>query len=157
MRFTLIDRISDVQPGVSITAIKALSLAEEYLQDHFPRFPVMPGVLMMEALFQASALLVYKSEDFCHSTILLKEARNVKYADFVQPGQTLVVQAKIVKQDDSLTTLKATGTVGDKTAVTGKLVLERFNAVDRFPNREAWDARARKKMQKHFDLLHKPA
>lgn len=156
MRFTLIDRISDVQPGVSITAIKALSLAEEYLQDHFPRFPVMPGVLMLEALFQASALLVHKSEGFRHSTILLRQARNVKYADFVQPGQTLVVQSDIAKQDDSLTTVKATGTVGDTTAVSGRLVLERFNIVDRYPDREAWDVRAREKMRELFDLLCRP-
>jgi 3-hydroxyacyl-[acyl-carrier-protein] dehydratase len=47
MRFTLIDRVLAVDPGKSITAIKALSLAEEYLGDHFPRFPVMPGVLML--------------------------------------------------------------------------------------------------------------
>ena len=53
MRFTLIDRITELKPGVSITAVKGLTLAEEYLQDHFPRFPVMPGVLMLEAMFQA--------------------------------------------------------------------------------------------------------
>lgn len=157
MRFTLIDRISDVKPGDSITAVKALSLAEEYLQDHFPRFPVMPGVLMLEALFQASALLVYKSEDFLHSTILLKQARNVKYADFVQPGQTLVVHSKILKQDDSLTTVKATGNMGDKVAVSGKLVLHRFNVAEQYPNREAWDSRARRLMRDHFDLLSRPA
>lgn len=157
MRFTLIDQISDVQPGKSITAIKALSLAEEYLQDHFPRFPVMPGVLMLEALFQASALLVHKSEDFCHSTILIRQAKNVRYADFVQPGQTLVVHSQIIKQDENLTTVKATGTVGDTVAVSGRLVLERSNIVDRYPNREAWDALARRKMRELFDLLCRPA
>jgi 3-hydroxyacyl-[acyl-carrier-protein] dehydratase len=157
MRFTFIDRISDVQPGVSITAVKALSPTEEYLQDHFPRFPVMPGVLMLEALFQASALLVYKSEDFCHSTILLRQARNVKYADFVQPGQTLVVRSEIVKQDESLTTVKATGTVGDTVAVNGKLVLHRFNVADRYPNRETWDARACELARERFDRLCRPA
>jgi 3-hydroxyacyl-[acyl-carrier-protein] dehydratase len=156
MRFTLIDRISDVQPGVSITAVKTLSPDEEYLQDHFPRFPVMPGVLMLEALFQASALLVSKSEDFRHSTILLRQARNVKYADFVQPGQTLVVRSEIVKNDESLTTVKATGAVGETTAVNGKLVLHRFNVADRYPNREAWDVRACKMMRERFDLLCRP-
>ena len=50
MQFTLIDRITDVQPGASITAVRALSLAGEYLQDHFPRFPVMSGVLMIMAV-----------------------------------------------------------------------------------------------------------
>jgi len=155
MQFSLIDRISDVRPGESITAVKALSLAEEYLQDHFPRFPVMPGVLMLEAMFQASAMLVYRSEDFLHSTILLKQARNVKYADFVEPGQTLIVHAEILKQDDVLTTVKSRGTVGGANAVSGRLVLERFNVADRYPNREAWDAHARIKARRRFDLLYR--
>ncbi|MCL4201156.1 MAG: beta-hydroxyacyl-ACP dehydratase [Pirellulaceae bacterium] len=155
MRFTLIDRISDLKPGESITALKVLSLAEEYLQDHFPRFPVMPGVLMLEAMYQASAMLVFLSEDFHHSTILLKEARNVKYADFVRPGETLVVHAELLKMDDSLATLKAKGVVAGEPAVSGKLVLERFNASDRLPQRAAWDDHARMKMRQHLEMLYR--
>lgn len=55
MRFTLLDRVVAIDPGKTITAIKTLSLSEEYLADHFPRFPVMPGVLMLEAMTQAAA------------------------------------------------------------------------------------------------------
>ena len=58
MRFVLIDRIVEVRPGQSLVAVKNLSLAEEYLADHFPGFPVMPGVLMLEALTQAGAWLI---------------------------------------------------------------------------------------------------
>ena len=47
MRFTLLDRVVAIEPGKSITAIKTVSLAEEYLADHFPRFPVLPGVFML--------------------------------------------------------------------------------------------------------------
>lgn len=155
MRFTLIDRISDLKPGESITALKVLSLAEEYLQDHFPRFPVMPGVLMLEAMYQASALLVFETEDFRHSTILLKEARNVKYADFVQPGETLVVHAELLKLEESLAVLKARGTVGNEAVVSGKLVLERFNVSDRLPQRAAWDDYARMKMRQHLEMLYR--
>ena len=50
MRFVLIDRIQEIVPGQSLTAVKNLSLAEEYLADHFPGFPVMPGVLMLEGM-----------------------------------------------------------------------------------------------------------
>src|SRR5271168_1212794 len=107
MRFTLLDRIIELEPGAKITAVKNLSLAEEYLADHFPGFPVMPGVLMLEAMTQASAWLVRASEDFAHSVVLLKEARNVKYANFVEPGQTLHVTAEIVEQDARETKLKA--------------------------------------------------
>ena len=57
MRFILVDRISELEAGRRIVAHKALSLAEEYLADHFPKFPVLPGVLMLEAMVQASAWL----------------------------------------------------------------------------------------------------
>ena len=55
MRFSLIDRITDIKPNESITAVKALTLAEEYLADHFPAFPVLPGVLMVEAIKRVGA------------------------------------------------------------------------------------------------------
>src|ERR1043165_3979656 len=101
MHFTFVDRVLDLQPGVKITTSKCLTLAEEYLGDHFPRFPVMPGVLMLEALTEAGAWLVRATEDFKHTIVTLKEARNVKFAGFVQPGRTLGVTAEIVKFDDA--------------------------------------------------------
>src|ERR1700690_1214456 len=109
MRFTLIDRIDQLDPGSSIRAVKSLSLAEEYLGDHFPLFPVMPGVLMLEAMTQAGAWLIRAGEDFAHSIVVLKEARNVKFSNFVAPGQTLTVTAEIISQDERQTKLKAQG------------------------------------------------
>ena len=154
MRFTLIDKIVDLQSGANITAVKALTMAEEYLQDHFPRFPVMPGVLMLESMYQAATWLVYEADEFQFSTILLKEARNVKYADFVQPGQTLTVRAEILKREGNLTTLKAQGTLDGKLAVSGKIVLQRLNIVDEYPDRAAWDVYARREMRRRFDMLY---
>jgi len=139
MQFCLLDRIVDLQPGVRITAVKRLRPDEDYLKDHFPRSPVMPGVLMLEAMYQAGAWLVRQSEGFAHSMVVLKEARNIKYADFVTPGKELVVTAEILKQDDSLTTLKAQGTIDGNVAVNGRLVLERFNLAERFPKRASTD------------------
>lgn len=155
MQFTLIDRITDLKPGKSIQAVKVLALAEEYLKDHFPRFPVMPGVLMLESMFQASAFLVYKSEDFRHSTVMLKQARNVRYADFVEPGNSLIISAEIQKQDDVTTTVKAQATTDGKVAVSGRLVLERFNLLDRYPDTyvEGSDIYTSRKMKQRFDLL----
>jgi 3-hydroxyacyl-[acyl-carrier-protein] dehydratase len=139
MRFCLLDRILELEPGVRVKAVKRLRPDEEYLQDHFPRFPVMPGVLMLEAMYQAAAWLVRQSEGFAHSMVVLKEARNIKYTDFVTPGKELVVTAEIVKQDDSLTTFTGQGTIDGNLAVNGKLVLERFNLADRFPHRKNTD------------------
>ena len=91
MRFTLIDQIVSLEPGDTITAVKSPTLSEDYSKDHFPLFPVMPGVLMLEAMYQTAAWLVRKTDDFSHSMVLLKEARTVKYAGFVRPGQMLRV------------------------------------------------------------------
>ena len=77
MRFMLIDRIVELQSGTKITAVKNLTMAEEYLADHFPHFPVMPGVLMLEAMTQAGAWLVRHSEDFAHTMVVLKQINNV--------------------------------------------------------------------------------
>ncbi|MBQ7029891.1 MAG: beta-hydroxyacyl-ACP dehydratase, partial [Thermoguttaceae bacterium] len=85
MYFSLIDKIDELNPGDSIVATKSLSMAEEYLRDHFPKFPVMPGVLMIEAMTQASAWLVRVGENFAHSVVVLKETKNVKFGQFLQP------------------------------------------------------------------------
>ncbi|MDR3110868.1 MAG: beta-hydroxyacyl-ACP dehydratase [Planctomycetaceae bacterium] len=127
MYFSLIDRIEALESGKSIVATKSLSMSEEYLRDHFPRFPVMPGVLMLEALTQTSAWLIRVSEQFSHSMVLLKEAKNVKYGKFVQPGQTLRLTATITKQDEHFTTLRAEGTLEESTSLKAVLVLTRYN------------------------------
>src|SRR4030081_1331356 len=99
MRFHLVDRILDVQPGRSLQAVKNLTLGEEYLADHFPTFPVMPGVLMLEALVEAGAWLLRLTDDFRHSVIVLREARNVKYGTFMEPGRQMRVTVELVERD----------------------------------------------------------
>ena len=157
MRFRLLDEIIQFERGVSITARKRLRAEEDYLKDHFPKFPVMPGVLMLETMFQASVWLVTKSEDFANTIVLLKQARNVKYADFVAPEQTLTVSAQIVKQDDQTTTIKGQGTLAESVAVSGRLVLERFTLTDRYPIHGNVDTYTRRNLRAEFDRLWNPA
>lgn len=156
MRFSLIDRIDELEPGVKLTAVKALSMAEEYLADHFPGFPVMPGVLMLEAMTQAAAWLVRASEDFEHSMVVLKEARNVKYGQFVEPGQTLSVTAELGSQTERETVVKTRGMVGDRSTVSARLVLERYNLTEAHPEQAAADAIVRHQMREMFALLWQP-
>jgi len=131
MRFTLIDRITSIQPGKSITAIKNLSLSEEYLADHFPGFPVMPGVLMVEAMVQAGAWYMRQHENFAFSMVLLKSAKAVKFLSFVAPGRTLEVTAEVHEWNNGECTFKGSGSVDGVAAVSARLTLERFNLADR--------------------------
>src|SRR5437660_12264680 len=95
MRFHLVDRIVEVVPGERIRIAKNLTLGEEYLADHFPTFPVMPGVLMLETLVEAGAWLLRLTDDYRHSVIVLRDARNVKYGNFMQPGFSMVVTVEM--------------------------------------------------------------
>ena len=151
MRFWLLDTIRSYEPNVALTAVKNVALSEEYLADHFPEFPVLPGVFMLEAATQAGAWLLRFSEDFAHSIISLKEARNVKYADFVQPGQTLEVTVSMIKKDDRLATLKMEGQMSGRPTLSGRLVLERYNLADRNPDHGAID----ELLTKHFRRVEK--
>jgi 3-hydroxyacyl-[acyl-carrier-protein] dehydratase len=127
MRFRQLDKITELVPGERIVAFRHVRADEDYLRDHFPLFPVMPGVLMLEALFQASCWLIRASEDFENSLLILKEARNVKFADFMEPEQTLQITAEIIKSEAGNVTVKASGTKGDVVAVSARLVISKSN------------------------------
>jgi 3-hydroxyacyl-[acyl-carrier-protein] dehydratase len=141
MRFCLLDRICSLEPDVEITAVKAVSLAEEYLADHFPEFPVLPGVFMLEAATQAAVWLVRLSEDYAHSMIVLHEARSVKFMDFVTPGHELRLTVGLVKREDALVHCKFEGQVDGRVCVSGRLSLECSNLADDDPELAGLDAR----------------
>jgi len=156
MRFTLIDKITGLTAGKSITAIKNLSLAEEYLADHFPGFPVMPGVLMIESLVQSSAWLLRYSDDFAYSTILLKQARAVRFNNFVSPGTTLTVTAEIQSIKGNQCVLLGSGTLNGDSVVSAKLTLEKFNLSEKNPGLKAADEYEIRKLRELFSLLWSP-
>ena len=134
MRFILIDKIVELNPGESIVTTKNLTVAEEYLADHFPGFAVMPGVLMLEAMTQSAAWLIRVTDDFADSIISLQEARNVKYNHFVQPGETLTLRITILDRKPGQTKVKAEGLLGEKTALSARLVLHHHNIKDIYPS-----------------------
>ncbi|MBM4076915.1 MAG: beta-hydroxyacyl-ACP dehydratase [Planctomycetes bacterium] len=156
MKFQLIDRITEIVPNQSITALKNLSLAEEYLADHFPGFPVMPGVLMLEALVQAGGWLIRHSEDFASSTILLKEVRAIRYNSFVSPGNTLLVQMTLRKHDGNIWDFNGQGTVNGNSAVSAKISLQAFNQSENDPDLKPSDDLRRDFYRNQLGQLWKP-
>ena len=140
MRFNLIDRIVAVEPGRRLKAVKYLTLGEEYLADHFPTFPVMPGVLMLQAVAEAGSWLLRLTDDFAQAVIVLREAKSVKYGTFMQPGHCLEVTAELVKRDGPLATVRGTGTTGGQQAVSAQIGLAGYNLRDRDPALAGRDA-----------------
>lgn len=153
MRFNLVDRILEVEPGRVIRAAKNLTLGEEYLADHFPTFPVMPGVLMLQTLVEAGSWLLRISEDFRHSVIVLREAKNVKYGTFMEPGRRMLITAELLEQDQVFATFKGKGEVDGNQTVSAKITLERYNLSDRNPAYRSLDERIIKQLRCSYALL----
>jgi len=141
MKFSLLDRICAFEPDTQLTAVKNVTLSEEYLADHFPEFPVLPGVFMLEAATQASAWLVRLSEDFAHSIITLHEAKSLRFVDFVTPGKTLTIEVQQTKREENVVSLKFRGTVDERLCVSGRLSVECANLADDDPQQGELDGR----------------
>ncbi|MDP7162510.1 MAG: 3-hydroxyacyl-ACP dehydratase FabZ family protein [Phycisphaerae bacterium] len=157
MKFHLIDKIESIEPGKRIVTIKALTLAEEYLSDHFPTYPVMPGVLMLEAMVQSAAWLVRIQQDFAKSIVMLRAARNVRYANFVQPGMTLRCDIEAISIDDDSAKFKGMGLLAEGKAVSARLGLRCSNLADRHGYLASADTAIVEELKKRFDLIGGPA
>jgi 3-hydroxyacyl-[acyl-carrier-protein] dehydratase len=154
MRFNLVDHITEIDPGRRLRAVKRLTLGEEYLADHFPTFPVMPGVLMLQTLVEAASWLLRLSEEFRHSIIVLRQAKNVKYGSFMEPGRCLEVTVELAQDDGRLALFKGRGAneAGSQT-VSAQFSLARYNLAEGNP---AWAERDRQlvtALRQRADLL----
>lgn len=153
MKFCLVDRITSLVPGESISTIKNVSLAEEYLQDHFPGFSVLPGVLMVEAMVQSCAWLSRITDEFAFSVLLLKQAKAVKFNSFLKPGQTLHVEATLKKNEASTALFQARGTVEGASAVSARIVLSKQNLSDQASDMTSNDDRVLQAMKELFEQI----
>ncbi len=151
MKYRQIDKITSLEPGKKLTAVRTLRADEEYLEDHFPRFPVMPGVMMLEALYQAAVWLIKSDDGFQSPLVLLREVRGVKFGDFLAPGDTLEVAVEKINQVGDLITVKATATKNERTTVTARLILQQTGTGD--PDHVGTDDDVRRRSKKQFREL----
>ena len=156
MRFHLIDRIDRWESGKSLAAAKFLALGEEYLADHFPQFPVMPGVLMLQACVESAAWLWRATTDYQHPVIVLRELKSVKYGTFMLPGRRMDVTVELTKTDaaSNTATFKAKGAndAGEAT-VTAQFTLHGYSLASRGPAGVATDAKLVEHWKARWALL----
>ena len=119
--FLLIDAVEELEPGVRAVARKCVSYNEPYFNGHFPAEPVMPGVLIIEALAQTGAVAILSVEENRGKTAYFAGIQSAKFKKKVVPGDVLTLQTEIIKQKGPIGIGKATATVDGKIACVAEL------------------------------------
>ncbi len=153
MRFILIDKVVSLEAGKQIKAVKNVSLSEEYLADHFPTFPVLPGVLLLEGLIESASWLVRRTENFAHSMILLEQARNVKYKSFLAPGDQIEYTIEARTIEENVSSFAGFGVSQGQRIVDARLGLRHFNLADDDSAMAAVDAKVIENLKTRWKLL----
>ena len=123
--FLLVDRVLDIEKGVRIRALKNVTINEPFFTGHFPHRPVMPGVLMLEALAQAAALLAFDTLGETPDDKTVYYFAGIDGARFkrpVEPGDQLTLEVELLRMKSGVFKFKAIAKVGDELAVEAELM-----------------------------------
>lgn len=127
--FILIDKVLEVELGKRIVAIKNVTMNEPFFQGHFPGMPVMPGVLILEAMAQAAAILAFKSRRseekvarFENELCYFAGVDNARFKKPVLPGDQLLIEAIFLKTRQSVFAVKASASVNGAVVCEGELM-----------------------------------
>ena len=118
MRFILVDNILEMEPGKSIVASKTVHGTEEFLRDHFPGFPVIPGVLLTEMMAQAAGKCL-DAERRPRGKPMLAQIRSASFREWVRPGETAEIVATVVGSQDNVATARCHVEVAGKRVSIG--------------------------------------
>jgi 3-hydroxyacyl-[acyl-carrier-protein] dehydratase len=123
--FLLVDRVLSIEDGARIVAIKNVTINEPFFGGHFPHRPVMPGVLMLEALAQTSALLVYSSLEDGLASRSVTYFVGIDAARFkrpVEPGDQLLLRSELLRAKSRIYKFRTSAHVGEELAVEAELM-----------------------------------
>lgn len=126
--FLLVDRVIEIKEGESLVAIKNVTINEPFFVGHFPNRPVMPGVLIVEALAQAAGILAYKSTNTLASDgvlYLFAGIDNARFRRVVEPGDQLRLEVKVIRAKREIWKLESTASVDGEIACTAELLSAR--------------------------------
>ncbi|MEE9255812.1 MAG: 3-hydroxyacyl-ACP dehydratase FabZ family protein [bacterium] len=116
MRYLMVDRVTSWESGKSMEGVKNVTLSEDFFEFHFPRFPVMPGSMILESLVQLSGWLEGASSGFSR-WFLLEEVRTVKYYGFALPGDQIALRVEAAGAEGGLSLYKGFAAVEDERRV----------------------------------------
>ncbi len=119
--FLMIDRVEECIPGESAIAYKNVCINEWYFQGHFPNNPIMPGVLITEALAQTGAVAILSLEENKGKNALFGGIDKLRFKQVVVPGDVLKLEVKIIKRKGPIGVGEAIATVNGKVAAKGEL------------------------------------
>jgi len=125
--FLMVDRIIELEKGISAVGIKNVTINDNFFQGHFPTKPIMPGVLMVEALAQVSGIVALTSENHDGKIALFMSTDNVKFRRIVSPGDQLVLHAEVVSDKNRFAKFHGYATVDDKVVMEADVM---FSYVD---------------------------
>lgn len=116
--FLLVDRAEDYRANESIVGVKCVTMNEPFFQGHFPENPVMPGVLIIEAIAQTGAVLMSKTldADVTNKTIMFITVDNARFRQAVRPGAVLRMHVEVIKHRGDLFKFRGRAMLGDKVA-----------------------------------------
>jgi len=122
--FILVDRILDIVPGERITGLKNVTINEPFFQGHFPGIPIMPGVLIVEAMAQAGGVLIAESVDLesMGALIYFMGIDKVRFRKPVEPGDQLILELEILRIRSKAAKMAGTAKVGDILVAQGEFM-----------------------------------